>query len=443
MSVRSVTLRAVAAAGFAMLAFSAAASADTFSTIYQFQGAGDGANPRAALLHVSSGTFYGVTTAAGAGSGTFFSLTPPATAGGTWTETSLLSFVADGTWPSGDLAIYKTGFAGTKIEGAVDPGSLYQLKLTTGVPSVWKEFDIHDFGGTGDGTEPLNGLTRVAPPSYYTATQAGGVAGCKAHSAPGYADGCGAVIKTVPPVKPGGSWTETVLYAFTGGTDGANPASDLFSLSGTFYGTTALGGAGSCKLPDSNGGCGIFYQITPAGAKTKLYDFQGGKDGAEPQGKLIHVGSAFFGVTEFGGGTGCGGVGCGTVFRLLPPAIVGGPWVEKVMYTFTGGTDGEFPAGGLAAYKGYLYGTTTKGGGTGCGGSGCGTVFKVKIVTPGVDTIVHAFTGGSDGAYPFGTIIHVSTTGLIGNTEFGGTAPCTGGRVLAGFPGCGTVFQIQ
>jgi uncharacterized repeat protein (TIGR03803 family) len=434
------------------MAFSGAASAgsfSSFSSIYQFQGGSDGANPRATLLS-HKGSLYGVTTAAGAGSGTFFSLTPPAAPGGAWSETALMSFVSDDIWPSGDLALYKTGFVGTKIE---DPnpsaaGSLYQLKLTATVPSVWKEITIHSFGGPGDGWTPGHGLTKLGS-AYYGVTGAGGVAGCQAVKGQFNADGCGVVYKAVPPVKPGGAWTETVLYAFAGGADGANPGSDLFQYQGNFYGVTQRGGWTWCTtVPDSLNGCGTFFEISPQGVKTTLYAFEGdqqvstGKDGAGPQNKLTRVGDAFYGITYYGGGTGCGGNGCGTVYRLKPPVTPGGPWIEKVMYIFQGGSDGAFPGGGLVSSGSYVYGTTTNGGGTGCGGNGCGTVFKIDTLTPGVDTIIHAFQGGSDGAYPFGSMLHTAS-GLIGTTEFGGNASCNGGRVLAGFPGCGTAFQVH
>jgi hypothetical protein len=442
MNNRSVKWRAAAVAAFAVLASSGAASAagtDIFSSLYAFQGGSDGANPHATLLQAAGGSLYGVTTAAGAGSGTFFSLTPPASTGGAWSEAALLSFVADGTEPSGDLAPFKTGFIGTKIGDGV-PGSLYQLKLTATVPSVWKEQTIHSFGAAGDGWNPDNGLTKLAP-AYYGVTEAGGLAGCKSRTATAAADGCGTVFKTIPPIKPGVPWTESVLYTFTGSADGDAPQADLLKYNGAFYGTTTLGGTGGCAIAGTTGGCGTFFEISPQGVKTVLHQFQGGNDGAVPFGKLVHVGAVFYGVTIYGGGTGCGGQGCGTVYRLKPPATPGGPWIEKVMYAFQGGSDGAIPHGGVVAYHGDLYGTTSYGGGAGCGGDGCGTVFKIAPLTPGTDVIVHAFQG-SDGAYPTATFLH-TTSGLIGITEFGGNAPCSGGKVLAGFPGCGTVFQVQ
>jgi uncharacterized repeat protein (TIGR03803 family) len=93
---------------------------------------------------------------------------------------------------------------------------------------------------------------------------------------------------------------------------------------------------------------------------------------------------------------------------VILPALAAAPSAQaqtyKVLYNFTGGSDGGGPDyGSLVQDKaGKLYGTT------GSGGSGYGTVFKVD--TSGRETVLHSFTGGADGGYP--------TAGLIlwGNT---------------------------
>jgi len=70
-----------------------------------------------------------------------------------------------------------------------------------------------------------------------------------------------------------------------------------------------------------------------------------------------------------------------------------------VLHTFLGGNDGKFPESGLIEDgNGNLYGVTVFGGGAGCGGSGCGTVFK--IAPNRSETVLYAFKGGSDGAFP-------------------------------------------
>ena len=52
------------------------------------------------------------------------------------------------------------------------------------------------------------------------------------------------------------------------------------------------------------------------GSDTIVYKFKGGKDGAKPETGLTELSGAFYGVTNGGGGTGCGGGGCGTVFKI-------------------------------------------------------------------------------------------------------------------------------
>lgn len=63
----------------------------------------------------------------------------------------------------------------------------------------------------------------------------------------------------------------------------------------------------------------------------------------------------------------------GTVFK------VDATGKETVLYSFTGGADGQNPyfVVLLRDKAGNLYGTTSEGAGTGCGGNGCGTVFKL------------------------------------------------------------------
>src|SRR5205823_1077973 len=77
---------------------------------------------------------------------------------------------------------------------------------------------------------------------------------------------------------------EKVLYAFRGGNDGASPFSTLIADdAGNLYGTTTVGGGGSCQF----GGCGTVFKLDPDGTESVLYAFTGAKDGAYPQSGLI------------------------------------------------------------------------------------------------------------------------------------------------------------
>jgi uncharacterized repeat protein (TIGR03803 family) len=113
--------------------------------------------------------------------------------------------------------------------------------------------------------------------------------------------------------------TETVLYTFLGGTDGANPTSALLNVGGILYGTTGGGGAACPAIS----GCGTVFSLNPqTGTETVLHAFMDGTDGSGPSGPLIDVGGTLYGITYAGGGatfpTPCFGTGCGTIFSYTP-----------------------------------------------------------------------------------------------------------------------------
>jgi uncharacterized repeat protein (TIGR03803 family) len=217
--------------------------------------------------------------------------------------------------------------------------------------------------------------------------------------------------------------TETIVYAFQGGNDGANPYAGLIAVNGILYGTTQLGGNGACT--GENGeliGCGTVFKITKEGVESVVYSFQGGTDGNYPVASLIGLDGVLYGTTEAGGSSANGG----TVFALSLDGV------ETVLHAFQGHNDGSIPRASLTRVKEGLYGTTTAGGGNKCGGTGCGTLFSV---TPtGAETIVYSFQGGTDGNLPLASLLNVEGT-LYGATYRGG-----GSRVCQG--GCGTVFQV-
>jgi len=198
---------------------------------------------------------------------------------------------------------------------------------------------------------------------------------------------------------------ESVLYRFKGGTDGAVPAAGLIEdAAHNLYGTTLDGGTS---------GLGTVFEVSPPGTvwtETVLYSFAGGSDGANPlNGNLVaDKAGNLYGTTYAGGGsTNCTGTtpGCGTVFQLAPPATQGAPWTETVLYSFTGLSDGANPDAGLIMdSKGNLYGTTVYGGGVTCGTTTCGTIFELTPPStqggPWTETVLHAFGKGSDGANP-------------------------------------------
>jgi uncharacterized repeat protein (TIGR03803 family) len=91
-----------------------------------------------------------------------------------------------------------------------------------------------------------------------------------------------------------------------------------------------------------------------------LYSFRGQPDGGLPTGVIRDQNGNLYGTTELGGTGSCSGIfpGCGTVFMVDPDGK------EAVLHTFAGHpTDGSFPSASLIQdANGNLYGTTSEGG---------------------------------------------------------------------------------
>jgi len=171
-----------------------------------------------------------------------------------------------------------------------------------------------------------------------------------------------------------------------------------------------------------------------------LYSFQGGTDGTYPAGGLVFDQSGnLYGATSQGGND------WGTVFELTPQS---GGWTKSSIYVFQGKSedDGSAPSGGLIFdAKGNLYGVTSYGGAGDCKLDGypvgCGTVFEL---TPNgstwTETILYSFQGGNDGYLPGGNLTFDAKGNLYGSTFFGGGhGVCDQGY----YPYCGTVFELS
>ena len=308
------------------------------------------------------------------------------------------------------------------------------LSLADNASAEWKEKVLYSFQGGNDGALPAGGVVFDKQGNLYGATSDGGAAND------------GTVFELIAPARPGGAWTESVLYIFRGynsGADGASPEGGLvIDKAGNLYGTTGYGGNGLCPLLGSPTGCGTGYEISPPTAEsatwteTILYNFQGGKDGQFPIGDLTFDSAGnLYGATSFGGGYGsCDSPyyqHCGTIFELSPPKKNGGKWKEKVLYSFKNGKDGANPNGGLTFDEaGTLYGSTGWGGFTGndCAGGngfvGCGTIFQLtppnKRGGPWQEKALYLFKGRpSDGVRPNGNLTF-GTNGLLYGTTLGG-----------------------
>ena len=177
---------------------------------------------------------------------------------------------------------------------------------------------------------------------------------------------------------------------------------------------------------------GTAYKLDTAGHLTVLYRFGGGV-GAYPVSPLIPDSQGnLYGTAESGGSSeGCDFSGCGTVFELSPK---NGTWSGRALYAFCllpGCTDGEQPGGSLVRdASGNLYGVTSYG-----GAYGWGTVFKLD--SSGNETVLYSFTGGSDGADPSGGLIMDASGNLYGVAFSGGDTSCN-----VQMSGRGVVFEL-
>ena len=166
----------------------------------------------------------------------------------------------------------------------------------------------------------------------------------------------------------------------------------------------------------------LLMAARPAQAMTEtvLYNFCSRphcSDGLYPNSRLTSDGAGdFYGTTDEGGLTSRGAeLGYGTVFELSPNGS--GGWNETVLHRFTGGSDGAHPAYSYVIFDGVgnLYGTTYYG-----GTNGFGVVFELsRTGTKWTETVLHSFTGRADGAYPVSGLIMDGAGNLYG-TNFEG-----------------------
>jgi uncharacterized repeat protein (TIGR03803 family) len=395
-----IHLRAeIAAAAFAVVFLlgtvpTPRAQAQTLTVLHSFSSSGaDGFFPHAGLVMDKEGNLYGTTVFGGSFGVLFGTVFKVDTTG---TETVLHSFSgADGQLPDAGLVMDKEGnlYGTTDFGGAsftVNPsgyGTVFKLD-TSG-----KETVLHSFTNAPDGAVPEAGLVMDKEGNLYGTTFDGG------------ASGWGTVFKVDTTGK------ETVLHSFSFSfADGADPVAVLVRDSnGNLYGTTVVGGTS---------GVGTVFKVDKTGKETVLYSFTGGTDAAYPDAGLVRDSKgkskgSLYGTTIYGGTS-----GYGTVFKLDTSGK------ETVLHSFTSAPDGAVPEAGLVMDKeGNLYGTTAFG-----GSSGYGTVFKVDTI--GNETVLHTFTGGTDGAAPTAGLVMDKEGNLYGITDFGGSH------------GCGTVFKL-
>ncbi len=391
---------ALAAVLLAIVVFSPVMHAQTFTVLHTFVEGGDGMNPAGSLMRTAGGVIYGTTQFGGTGTcsgvpgcGTVFGVD---IAGDL---KIIYNFVGgkDGSGPEGELFFDAAGalYGTTRTGGDSTCGSAAGCGTVFKIDAKGNESVVHAFTGSPDGRDPyFSGLSADAKGNLYGTTYNGGNTACPL--------GCGVIFRIDTKGR------ESLPYSFTGQTDGANPAGGVLWNAGLLFGTTYHGGDPSCD-------CGTVFKLNGP-TESVLHSFTLGDDGGLPYASVKPDPAGGFYGTTGGGGVG----GFGTVFTL------GTGGKETALYSFTGGSDGSLPFSGVIRDKsGNFYGTTYYG-----GTYGNGVVFKVDAA--GNETVLHNFTGGSDGSNPVGALVMDVAGNLYGTTYYGGDSIC----------GCGVVFKI-
>jgi uncharacterized repeat protein (TIGR03803 family) len=385
------------------------AQAQTYQVIHNFAGGLDGSEPTSGVTFDAAGNLYGTTFEGDALTGTVYKLTKKSSS---WLLIPLYLFKqggSNGAIPYARVIIGNngslystTGFGGNSQNCSDGCGVVFNMKPTPNPPTTpltpWIETPLYRFGGGSDGANPYGAdLIFDQAGNIYGTTYGGGTGSCSG--------GCGTVYKLTP---SNGSWTESILYTFTqSGGDGQHPwGGVIFDPSGNLYGTTVYGGAY---------GNGAIYQLVPVGSgwtETILYSFTGGADGANPYAGLIfdQAGNLYGATTVGGSGSGGtafqltpsqgiwnfnllysftgasaafapgpianlvfdgagnlygtthvdGAYNYGSVFKLTPG---GGGWSYNSLHDFTGGDDGGYPRCNITFdNNGNMYGTAASGG---------------------------------------------------------------------------------
>ena len=223
----------------------------------------------------------------------------------------------------------------------------------------------------------------------------------------------GSVVFELSP-SPGGTWTETVLYNFGNGNDGSGSVSELvFDSAGNLYGTTNTGGA-------HRGGTVFRLSPSPNGwTETVLHSFWGKIQGPSPcapvGGVVMDSVGNLYGVTGYGGNNG----GFGAAYELV---LKNGVYKERTIHNFDG-YDGEEPSSTLVMdSNGNLYGTTSVGGSRQdiCPYVGCGTVFELTKDRGGKWTETVLYSLGDNGVSALGPVAFDSAGNLYAAAQFGG-----------------------
>jgi uncharacterized repeat protein (TIGR03803 family) len=370
-------------------------SAQTLTTLHSFTGGSDGSKPIGGLT-LSGNTLYGTTSGFNTGFGTVFKLFTDGTG---FTNLNNFAGLAEGASPFAGLILSGTTLYGTTAKGGViENGSVFALKIDgTGFTN------LHSFLKVGfpynEGALPEAGLIQSGEMLYGTASGGGG--------------GSGVVFG----VKTDGT-CYTNLHSFTltlasspssyTNSDGASPLASLVLSGNTLYGTASEGGGSGFGTvfavnTDSTHFWTVHSFVVSQGTNNEGGIVYTNSEGGRPYGSLIVSGNTLYGTASWGGSS-----TEGTVFSVRTDGTQ-----FKILHSFTRRGDGANPRGTLILSGNTLYGITAGG-----GISDEGTVFALNTDGTRFETL-YSFSGGSDGGTPLGGLV-LSSNVLFGTTDFGG-----------------------
>jgi len=381
------------------------AQGQAYQLVYVFNAnPGNGAGPafpRNGVTMDRLGNIYGATGGDGT-IGQFGSVYKLSKSGSEWILTALHIFYDSGT---------QYGAGGGS--GSPGNGTFFNIRAQPQAPrtamDAWLDTVLYEFQGQPDSSGPDWVLTFDGAENAYGAAGGGGLYGA------------GTVYELA---QSNGQWTETVLYSFTGGSDGSGPQGGvILDGTGNLYGTTLAGGDSGCQFTT---GCGVVFELTQSDSgwtETVLYRFQGGSDGGNPSGGVVLDGAGnLYGMTKQGGSS-----GWGTLYEL---SLSGGGWNLNVIYNFPAVS---VPSASLITdAAGDLYGAI------GFGGLyGNGSIFEMTPSDGGwtYRSLYEFPASGGYGSGPNGPLYMDAQGNLYGTTQ-------AGGDYQVCEPGCGVVFEI-
>ncbi len=363
-----------------LLLMPAAAHAQTYSVLYEWQTADYDWNPNADML-VENGTIFGTiknsaayfenlkdTGCGGYGCGSVYRLAGAAV-------TTLHAFAgSDGGMPIGGVIRHGSMLFGTTSFGgshckviAEHCGTIFALNPQTGALVT-----LHAFSGLTDGGGSFAKLLDYGGMLYGTTAVGGIAAGCGGQ-------GCGTVFRLNPETG-----LFTVLHRFTSADATGLPEAALTQMGGAVYGTT-LG------YEDA----GALFKLDPTtGAVTFLHRFGAGADGLTPSSNLVGNRDFLYGTTKYGGAN-----GSGTLYKLNVKTHV-----ETILFSFEGGLDGYYPSGPITKGGGILYGAVAYSyGAFPYVGNAAGNIYQLDVSTGKVAGLMgFASNNGVNGLSPLG-----------------------------------------